>query len=65
MNIPDVLGMSVDAAVESIRSHGLLVHVQYTRPPFPTSTEVARIVRMDAVKIDTVFLTAAYQVAIK
>ncbi|MBM7854424.1 hypothetical protein JOC37_000797 [Desulfohalotomaculum tongense] len=61
MALPDVLGMGLDAAVKQLQSDGWRVNIKYTNSPFPAVRGVARVVRLDTVKDDTVFLTAVYE----
>lgn len=63
MNIPDILGMELDVVVDQLSSAGIKVEVNYIGAK-DTSLSAngcqARIVRIDELKEDTVYLTVTY-----
>ncbi|MBO8137064.1 MAG: PASTA domain-containing protein [Desulfotomaculum sp.] len=63
MTLPDVLGLPLEAAVKSLQVNGWQVNVQYTNPPFPAGRGAVRVVRVNGIEGNVVYLTASYEVA--
>lgn len=60
MSKPDILALEIEVALSELQLQGYQAMITYTKSPFPSVKGVARVVRIDAIKDRTFFLTVAY-----